>query len=193
MLALVLWVLSYLLGSIPTGYLIASVTGVDIRRSGSGNIGATNVARTVGWTKGFLTLALDAAKGFLPVVAAVSLDLGVTVSSIAGLAAFIGHLYPIFLRFRGGKGVATALGVFLGTMPLAAAILLVVFVIAVGLSRQVSLGSIIAAGLSPLVSWLLGYEAPVVWCGLVIGALTVIRHADNIQRLMAGTEAKLGK
>jgi len=191
MLVLVLWVLSYLLGSVPTGYIVASVTGVDIRRSGSGNIGATNVARTVGWKKGVLTLVLDAAKGFFPVLAAVGLDLGITAASIAGLAAFLGHLYPIFLKFQGGKGVATALGVFLGTMPLAAAIVGCVFVVVVRLSRRVSLGSVIAAGLSPLVSWLLGYAPPIVWVSLVIGALAVIRHRENIQRLIAGTEAKL--
>ena len=107
MLALVLWVLSYLLGSVPTGYLLGSVTGVDIRKSGSGNIGATNVARTLGWTKGLLTLAADVFKGFIAVFIALQLDLGIAVTAVAGLAAFLGHLYPIFLKFRGGKGIVS--------------------------------------------------------------------------------------
>lgn len=191
MLALVLWALSYLLGSVPTGHILASVTGVDIRRSGSGNIGATNVARTLGWKKGFITLALDAAKGLIPVLAATSLDLGITAASIAGLAAFLGHLYPIFLKFQGGKGIATALGVFLGTMPLATAIILCVFLAAVGLSRRVSLGSIIAAGFSPLAAGLLGYPSSVVWVSLVIGVFALVRHRENIRRLIAGTEPRL--
>jgi len=191
MLALVLWVLSYLLGSVPTGYLLASATGVDIRESGSGNIGATNVARTLGWTKGFLTLTVDIVKGFIPVFVALQLDLGIAVSAVAGLAAFLGHLYPIFLKFRGGKGIATALGVFLGTMPLAAGVLVLAFLVVVGLSRRVSLGSVTAAVLSPFVPWVLDYPLPVVWVNLIIGFLAVVRHRENIQRLLAGTEAKL--
>lgn len=192
MLALVVWVLSYLLGSIPSGYIVASATGLDIRRLGSGNIGATNVARTVGWKKGFLTLGLDAAKGFVPVLVALGLNLGPAATAVAGLAAFLGHLYPIFLGFKGGKGVATALGVFLGIMPLAMGALLVVFLTLVGVSRRVSLGSVIAAALSPIVCWLLGYPTAIVWVSLIIGALTVVRHKENIRRLIAGTEPKLG-
>lgn len=192
MLALVVWVSSYLLGSIPSGYIVASATGLDIRRLGSGNIGATNVARTVGWKKGFLTLGLDAAKGLIPVLVAVGLGLGPAATAVAGLAAFVGHLYPVFLQFKGGKGVATALGVFLGNMPLATAVLLVVFLTVVGVSRRVSLGSVVAAALSPIASWVFGYPMPVVWVSLIIGALAVMRHKENIRRLIAGTEPKLG-
>lgn len=192
MLALVVWVSSYLLGSIPSGYIVASATGLDIRRLGSGNIGATNVARTVGWKQGFLTLGLDAAKGLIPVLAALGLSLGTAAIAVAGLAAFLGHLYPVFLGFRGGKGVATALGVFLGIMPLATAVLLGVFLTLVGISRCVSLGSVMAAAFSPIVCWLLGYPTAIVWVSLIIGAFTVVRHRENIRRLVAGTEPKLG-
>lgn len=193
MLALIVWVLSYLLGSIPTGYIVASGTGVDIRRSGSGNIGATNVARTLGWRKGFLTLAVDAAKGLIPVLVAFGLSLGTAAAACAGLAAFLGHIYPIFLGFRGGKGIATALGVFLGIMPVVAVVLLCVFVILVGVSRRVSLGSVTAAGLAPIVAWLLGYPMSIIGVSLIIGALAIMRHRGNIRRLIAGTEPKLGR
>jgi len=192
MLALVLWVLSYILGSVPTGYLLGSVTGVDIRESGSGNIGATNVARTLGWAKGLLTLVADIVKGLIPVLIALQLGLDIAVAAVAGLAAFLGHLYPIFLKFQGGKGIATALGVFLGTMPLGAAVLVAVFLLVVGLSRRVSLGSVTAAVLSPLVPWVLDYPLPVVWVNLVIGVFAVVRHRENLRRLRNGTEAKLG-
>lgn len=191
MLAVILWVLSYLLGSVPSGYLLGSATGVDIRESGSGNIGATNVARTLGWGKGLLTLAADIVKGFIPVFVALQLGLDIWLAAVAGLAAFLGHIYPIFLEFRGGKGIATALGVFLGTMPLGAAVLVAAFLLVVGLSRRVSMGSITAAVLSPVVPWVLDYPLAVVWVNLIIGCFAVMRHHENIQRLIAGTEAKL--
>ena len=115
---IILTILSYLLGSIPAGFLVGSSAGVDVRSAGSGNIGATNVARTLGWKKGLVTLFADVAKGFLPVMAAHLLELGEVAAAAAGLAAFAGHLYPVFLRFKGGKGVATAAGVYLAAMPL---------------------------------------------------------------------------
>ena len=162
---------------------------MDIRESGSGNIGATNVARTLGWVKGLLTLAADIVKGFIPVFVALQLGLDIAVAAVAGLAAFLGHLYPIFLKFRGGKGIATALGVFLGTMPLGAAVIVLAFLLAVGLSRRVSVGSVTGAVLSPLVSWALDYPLSVVWVNLIIGCFAVMRHRENIQRLMKGIEA----
>ena len=110
MLTLILIALAYLCGSIPVGYLLASAEGIDIRRRGSGNIGATNVARVVGWRHGILTLAGDTAKGLIPVLAARHFDVGLWEVALTGLAAFLGHLYPIFLAFKGGKGVATGLG-----------------------------------------------------------------------------------
>ena len=108
---------AYLLGSVPTGYILGSVAGVDVRKAGSGNVGATNVARVVGKRHGILTLVADIAKGFVPVIVALNIGLAPMATAFVGIAAFLGHLYPVFLRFQGGKGVATALGVFLGLAP----------------------------------------------------------------------------
>ncbi len=187
---IVLTILSYLLGSVPSGFLVGSSSGVDVRSAGSGNIGATNVARTLGWKKGLLTLFFDVAKGFLPVLAAYLLDLGVAAAAAGGLAAFAGHLYPVFLKFKGGKGVATAAGVYLGAMPLGLLVLLGVFVLIVLASRRVSPASMAAAVAGPVVAWVLSYPPEVAWMNLVIGILVVVRHRENIRRLVAGEEAR---
>lgn len=186
---ILLTILSYLLGSVPSGFLVGSSAGVDVRSAGSGNIGATNVARTLGWRKGLLTLFFDVAKGFLPVVAAHLLDLGAAAAAAAGLAAFAGHLYPVFLKFKGGKGVATAAGVYVGVMPLGILVLLGVFVLVVLASRRVSPASMAAAVAGPVAAWALSYPVEAVWLNLVIGFLVVVRHRENIRRLMAGEEA----
>ncbi len=187
---IILTILSYLLGSIPAGFLVGSSAGVDVRNSGSGNIGATNVARTLGWKKGLVTLFADVAKGFLPVFAAHLLDLGSAAAAAAGLAAFAGHLYPVFLRFKGGKGVATAAGVYLAAMPLGLLVVLGVFVLAMLAGRRVSLASMAAGVAAPVVAWVLSYPGEVAWVSLVIGILVVIRHRENIRRLMAGEEPR---
>lgn len=188
MVPIILTILSYLLGSVPSGFLVGSSTGVDVRSAGSGNIGATNVARTLGWKKGLVTLLADVAKGFLPVLAANLLDLGAAAAASAGLAAFAGHLYPVFLGFKGGKGVATAAGVYLGVMPLGLLALLGVFVLAVLASRRVSPASMAAAATGPVAAWALSYPMETFWMSLVIGFLVVVRHRENIRRLMAGEE-----
>ena len=185
---IILTLLSYLLGSIPAGFLVGSSAGVDVRSAGSGNIGATNVARTLGWKKGLVTLFADVAKGFLPVLAAHLLDLGNAAAAAAGLAAFAGHLYPVFLRFKGGKGVATAAGVYLAAMPLGILVVLGVFVLVMLAARRVSLASMSAAVLAPVAAWALSYPEEVAWMSLVIGFLVVLRHRENIRRLMAGEE-----
>ena len=190
MAAIILIILSYLLGSIPAGFLVGSSAGVDVRSAGSGNIGATNVARTLGWKKGLVTLFADVAKGFLPVMAAHLLELGEVAAAAAGLAAFAGHLYPVFLRFKGGKGVATAAGVYLGAMPLGMLVVLGVFVLSMLAGRRVSLASMLAAVLAPVVAWALSYPAEVAWMSLIIGILVVVRHRENIRRLMAGEEPR---
>ena len=190
MAAIILTLLSYLLGSIPAGFLVGSSAGVDVRSAGSGNIGATNVARTLGWKKGLVTLFADVAKGFLPVMAAHLLDLGEAAAAAAGLAAFAGHLYPVFLRFKGGKGVATAAGVYLAAMPLGILVVLGVFILSMLAGRRVSLASMLAAVLAPAVAWALSYPAEVAWMSLVIGFLVVVRHRENIRRLMAGEEPR---
>ena len=186
---IILTILSYLLGSVPSGFLVGSSAGVDVRGEGSGNIGATNVARTLGWKKGLLTLGFDVAKGFLPVLAAQLLDLGAGAAAAAGLAAFAGHLYPVFLGFKGGKGVATAAGVYIAAMPLGILVLVGVFALVVVASRRVSPASMAAAVLAPAVAWALSYPQEVAWMSLVIGLLVVVRHRENIRRLVAGEEA----
>ncbi len=185
---IILTLLSYLLGSVPAGFLLGSSAGVDVRSAGSGNIGATNVARTLGWKKGLVTLFADVAKGFLPVLAAHLLDLGAAAAAAAGLAAFAGHLYPVFLGFKGGKGVATAAGVYLGAMAPGLLVVLGVFVLVMLVGRRVSLASMAAGVAAPVVAWALSYPVETVWMSLVIGILVMVRHRENIRRLMAGEE-----
>ncbi|CDM65969.1 glycerol-3-phosphate 1-O-acyltransferase PlsY [Pyrinomonas methylaliphatogenes] len=193
-------IISYLLGSIPFGYLIVRhVSGDDVRRSGSGGTGATNVARRAGKGAGFLTLALDAAKGAAAVAVARSIlsrggevDWGVAMASIA---VVIGHIFPLWLGFRGGKGVATGLGVLLVLSPMAVLVLAPIFVIIVWLTRYVSLGSITAAVLLPFVIWLLNSETarpiPLLTAASIISAVVILRHWGNIVRLLRRTENKL--
>jgi glycerol-3-phosphate acyltransferase PlsY len=181
---------AYLLGSVPTGYLLGYFAGVDVRRTGSGNVGATNVARVAGKWLGLLTLLGDAAKGFVPVLIALRLDLGAALTGLVALAAFLGHLYPVFLKFQGGKGVATALGALLALAPAAVGVLLVVFLIVALATRIVSLASIVAAGMTPVAIWLLGYPTPVIGAVLLMALMTIWRHRENIQRLRAGAEPR---
>jgi acyl phosphate:glycerol-3-phosphate acyltransferase len=192
MVLVLLIAVAYLCGSIPTGVLLARRSGVDPRDIGSGNIGARNVARAAGNLLGFLTLIGDAAKGLLPVLLATRAGVGDGGAAIVALAAFTGHLYPCFLGFEGGKGVAIALGVLLGLAPLGMAIAVLVFVLAAGISRYVSLGSMLAAAVTPIVLAWLGYPIPTVLVALVMGVWITIRHRDNIRRLRFGTEARIG-
>lgn len=197
---LIALVLAYLLGSIPFGFLIVKwKQGADVRSSGSGATGATNVLRNAGKAAGIATLLLDAVKGF----AAVELARWLTASEgtswlVAGaaIAAVVGHIFPIWLRFKAGKGVATGLGVFLGIAPLAVLASAVVFFIVVAITRFISLGSILAAGTMPLWAWLLqrsDADLPKILTALTVSALLIIaRHHENIQRLIAGTENRFG-
>jgi acyl phosphate:glycerol-3-phosphate acyltransferase len=183
-------VAGYLLGSVPTGYILGKLAGVDVRTIGSGNVGATNVARVVGKRLGLLTLFADAAKGLIPVIVARELEVSLLTVAAVGFTAFLGHLYPIFLKFRGGKGVATALGVFLGVAPLATLVLILVFAVIVASTRIVSLGSIATALASPLVLWVLDYSTIFIGMAVLIAAMITMRHRANIQRLRAGTEPR---
>jgi glycerol-3-phosphate acyltransferase PlsY len=185
-------VFAYLLGSVPTGYILGQLSGVDIRKAGSGNVGATNVARVVGKWQGILTLLADAAKGLIPVTIALQLGLNATVTAIAALAVFLGHLYPVFLKFQGGKGVATAFGAFLGLAPMATLILLLIFAATVWRSRVVSLSSLIAAVAAPIVLWWFFYSPALVATSAFIALMIIVRHRANIRRLLDGTEPKLG-
>ena len=186
----ILILLGYLLGSVPTGYLLGMFAGVDVTKSGSGNVGATNVARVLGRWQGGLTLIADAAKGLIPVVLAMQSGASLGTTVLAGTAAFLGHLYPIFLKFRGGKGVATALGVFIALAPLAALILLAVFALTALTSRIVSLGSIVTAAIAPFILWLFHYPPIVIGMAAFIAVAIIFRHRSNIQRLINGSEPR---
>ncbi|GFE56185.1 glycerol-3-phosphate 1-O-acyltransferase PlsY [Geobacter sp. AOG1] len=182
---------AYLVGSVPTGLLLArAFGGVDIRTTGSGNIGATNVYRTLGKKVGIMTLAGDCLKGVIPVVIAKQLGLPVEWVAAVGAAAFLGHVYTIFLGFKGGKGVATALGVFLAMAPLAVLCALAVFIAVLLKWRYVSLASISAAAAMPVGIILLGSPLPVVAMTLLIAVLVIYKHRENIDRLRSGTESK---
>ncbi len=182
---------AYLLGAIPFGYLLVKwKTGSDVRASGSGNIGATNVLRTTGRLAGVATLLLDIAKGYLAVWIAARATAGDPLwTSLAALAVMAGHAFPVFLRFRGGKAVASFVGAFLCLTPLPLAAVLVVFVGVVAYTRFISMGSIVAAGSLPLAVWLILHPPlPVFLASLVAAAFIVWRHRDNLERLRAGTE-----
>src|SRR5579872_1933242 len=191
--------LSYLLGSIPFGYILVRIfRGEDVRRSGSGNIGATNVSRKSP-ALGAMTLVLDAAKGFLAVQLASMISPlphdGVHLQramAAAGLFAIIGHMFPLWLGFHGGKGVATALGAFLRFAPEAVLIAVIVFAVVVLLSRRISLGSIVAAALFPSTVWAMKLSNdPGVLFLIGLSALLIIaRHHENIRRLLSGEEPR---
>src|SRR3989337_3030233 len=184
-------IFAYLLGSVPTGYLMGAWKGIDVRTVGSGNIGATNVARLVGKRQGILTLVADAAKGLIPVFAAIQLGF-VPAAALVGSAVFLGHLYPICLKFQGGKGVATALGVFAGLAPLATLVLIVIFAAVALTSRIVSLSSMVAALAAPVTLWVFSYPPAVVGLSALIASMIIIRHRANLRRLLAGTEPRFG-
>lgn len=190
--------LGYLLGSIPFGYLLGRWRAhLDIRRYGSGNIGATNVARLLGWKSGLATLALDAAKGALAVFCAGTLP-GATLRTqlVAGLAAILGHLFPIWLRFHGGKGVATMFGVFAMVAWQATLATLALWVVVAAIWRYASLSSMIAAAALPLsIYWLYapGHHPPLALSltAAVVALLVLWRHRENLRRLVAGQEPRL--
>jgi acyl phosphate:glycerol-3-phosphate acyltransferase len=192
MIEIVLIVSAYLLGSVPTGYILGSLAGVDVRKAGSGNVGATNVARVVGKGQGALTLMLDVGKGWSAVFVALQLGVSLWCVAVVGTAVFLGHLYPIFLRFEGGKGVATALGVFLALAPGATLLLIGIFVATVAPSRIVSLGSLMAALAAPLILWLFAHPPEIIAMSCFITVMIIWRHRSNIQRLLAGNEPKFG-
>ena len=183
---------AYLIGAIPTGVIITRlVSGEDIRKAGSGNIGATNVYRVAGRKLGIITLLGDCLKAVLPMLIAMKIfSLQGNDLALIGLAAFIGHCYPIYLGFKGGKGVATALGVFLVIAPLALLGAFVVFALTLWRWRYISLASISAAATVPLLILLFGAPLPIVLSALIIAAIVVWRHRENIARLNGGTENK---
>lgn len=182
---------AYLVGAIPTGVILTKVSGrEDVRQQGSGNIGATNVYRVAGRTLGILTLVGDCLKGLLPVLLAARLfDLQPGPLALVALAAFLGHCYPVYLGFKGGKGVATALGIFLFLSPLSVLGALVLFLLVLWMWRFISLSSISAAAVMPLLTLIFERSWPLFGATAVIAAIVIWRHRSNIERLRAGTES----
>jgi acyl phosphate:glycerol-3-phosphate acyltransferase len=192
----VIWIVAaYLLGSIAFGILVSKLFGLpDPRTVGSGNPGATNVLRSGKKSAAALTLLGDVFKGWFPVWLALQSGMLMWVVSAVGLAVFFGHLYPIFYKFKGGKGVATALGVMLAISPMLGLAALLTWVVVFAISRYSSLGAIVAAALAPVYAWVLlsAYKDYVITV-LVMSLLLIWRHRTNIQKLLAGTEAGFGK
>lgn len=196
-------VAAYFLGSIPTGYLVAQAKGVDIRKVGSGNIGATNVFRILGKPAGVLVLVIDGLKGYAAsawLCDALLPPLGVAAGDaesyriLAGIAAVLGHNYTCWLKFKGGKGIATSAGVYFALAPLAAGIAVAAFLLALLLTRYVSIGSIAASVALPTAVWCLPNNN--LFLGIVttvLGLMAIYKHRSNIKRLMAGTESRLGR
>ncbi|QLF70138.1 glycerol-3-phosphate 1-O-acyltransferase PlsY [Peteryoungia desertarenae] len=184
--------LGYLLGSIPFGYVLTKMAGLgDVRSIGSGNIGATNVLRTGNKKLAAATLLLDALKATVAAVVA-QLVFGENAGLLAGFAAFIGHLFPIWLGFKGGKGVATYIGMLLGVAPLMVLVFALAWLSVAFITRYSSLSALVATLAIPIVLWILGVEE----AALITSAMTAItfwRHKANIERLIAGTESKIGK
>lgn len=189
----ILCLLAYLCGSIPFGVLLAKTQNMDIREHGSGNIGATNVARTMGKKAGFLTLAGDVLKGLLVVFIAIQWFDNTMITALAGLAAFLGHLYSIFLKFKGGKGVATGLGVLGFAMPLSTLCSAGIFALCLKASGYVSLSSILAAMALPLLGIFFKMPLPYIYLSTIVALFTLQRHHENVVRLTQGTEANFFK
>ena len=184
---------AYLIGSVPFAFLLSRRWGAaDLRRVGSGNLGAANVLRSSGLTAGLLVAILDIAKGAASVLLAERLSAGTAVPAAAGFAAMVGHVYPIWLRFRGGKGVATACGAFSVLTPLAVLPALVIFLTAASITKYISVGSLLASLALPPVAYATGSPGAVVGAAVASSALIVFRHRSNLSRLREGTERRIG-
>lgn len=182
---------AYLVGSTPIGVLLARLKGKDPRKVGSGNIGATNVMRAAGKMLGIVTLFGDILKGLIPMLLAVYLEEPKIIIALVGLSVFLGHLFPVFLKFKGGKGVATGVGVYLAISPPAILISFMIFVIVFIIWKYVSLGSLIGSGIVPFSLYLMKAPPEYIALSLLVTFCVFIKHKDNIKRLMAGTENKV--
>jgi glycerol-3-phosphate acyltransferase PlsY len=185
-------IVSYLIGSVPFALLLARRWGAaDLRRIGSGNLGAANVLRASGVKAGVLVAVLDISKGAVSVMLAERFG-GDAAAPAAGVAAIVGHIYPVWLRFRGGKGVATACGVFSVLSPLAVPPALGIFAVTVWITKYISLGSMLASVALPPIAYAIGSSAPTVAAAFVVSAIIVFRHRSNLVRLRTGTERRIG-
>ena len=184
---------AYLIGSIPFALIVARRRGTsDLREVGSGNLGAANVMRASGVMAGVLVAALDMAKGAASVVLAERLSGSAVAPAAAGVAAIVGHVYPVWLRFRGGKGVATACGVFSMLVPAAVPPALAIFIAAIWVTKYISLGSLLASLMLPAIAYAIGSPMPSVVAACIASAIIVFRHRSNVRRLRTGTERRLG-
>ena len=184
---------AFLLGSIPFGVVVAKVYGVNLKKVGSGNIGATNVLRAMGKGPALLTLVGDVLKGSLAVVAGRYFLHSASLEGIIGLSAIVGHNFSLFLRFRGGKGVATSIGVLLIYSPKAGVLTVILWLIVMLVTRYSSLGAIVSFGVLPFGIYVLDYTQEKLIISVLIALLLIFRHTDNIKRLLQGTEPKIGK
>jgi len=198
MAAAALWLLaSYFMGAIPTSYLLSRLfAGIDLRQHGSGNLGATNLYRVLGWRYAIPAAVVDIAKGAIPVLVFAPQVSGSQLFALGcGVAAILGHVFSVFVGFKGGKGVATAAGVMLGLAPLALAVSAVVWGLLIRLTGYVSVGSIVAAAVLPLAVYLLedSTSPALLWIAAAIAAGVILLHRRNIQRLLKGTESRFGR
>jgi acyl phosphate:glycerol-3-phosphate acyltransferase len=190
------WILlgcAYILGAIPFGLLIGKIKGIDIRTVGSGNIGATNVQRTLGWLPAFFSFLLDFAKGAVPVILALAFGLNKWQAAAIGAVVIIGHCWSVFLLFKGGKGISTMFAVVVALDWRLGLALLIVWLLIILLYRYVSLASIIGASIMPFGFLIVTFDLPLFGVMLLIGAIAVFRHTENIKRLLSGTENKIGQ
>ena len=193
---LIFAVVAYIFGSLPCGVWLGKGTkNIDIREHGSKNSGATNAYRILGPKYGIMVLILDALKGYIPLYIASLFGVDGIYIIVLGLIAILGHTFSFFLHFKGGKGVATSLGVFLFLMPKVVGVLVLVFILVVGISKYISLGSVVCAGLLPVLAYFMpvrdtATRTPLVLISLLVGVFVIYKHKANIQRLMEGKENK---
>jgi glycerol-3-phosphate acyltransferase PlsY len=191
---IVILVVGYLLGSIPFAYLLARRhRGIDLRLAGSGNVGAANLLRNTTKKIGVSAMALDMGKGIATVLVARQIEPGAAAPAVAGIAAVLGHIYPVWLGFRGGKGVATTCGVFVILAPVATAIASVLFVLTVWWTRYVSLGSVVASAMLAPLAYFTGSPAIIVVGAVIVAAVVIERHRSNLGRMAAGIERRIGQ
>lgn len=194
-MSFLLCIFAFLFGSIPWGYFIGKAKGIDLRKTGSGNIGATNVLRIIGKKEALATLLLDISKGFIPVLLVQLLytyEKNLILMGTVGILAIIGHCFTPFLRFKGGKGVATSIGVILAYTPLVGIITLVIWIMIFKFSRISSLSALVSFGLLPLNVYILNYPKEILIFSFLISAIIYLKHITNIKRLLTGTEPKIG-